>query len=69
MILIVHTFLIQVSLSLTGQTFIILSVLEPLYNDGLVPLLDSVSDEFDGSLSPIKDTLSSLLIGVPGEAT
>ena len=62
---------LQVSLSLTSQTFIVLSQLEPLYNDGISPLLDSLGSQGSNTgntLEPVKDTLSSLLIGVPGKS-
>ena len=62
---------VQVSLSLISQTFILLSILEPLYNNGFRPLFDAlkqqdISDESLLIISALQDTVASLLLGVPG---
>ena len=64
----------QISLLLISQTFILLSVLEPLFNGGIRPLFDLLEDvmapeTITTALSSLEDILASLLIGVPGTET
>ena len=52
-----------------SQMFILLSHLEPLYNDELKPIIDSQkgsSEEYDKLLTITSDILGSLYVGIPG---
>lgn len=59
----------QVSLSVISKTFITLSMLQPVYDDGIKPLFDDLSmtvpDEYQESVIAAGDILASLFIGLP----